>query len=276
MIWLTTALRESLLSIAADAGSAILGVYRHHFTVTFKHDASPVTEADQVAHDVIIQALQQLTPDIPILSEESSPISWQQRRRWVSYWLVDPLDGTREFIKKNHEFCINIALIHKGTPVYGVIQSPVYGGIWHALRGEPAYRRTGVKDVQLAVRAPASLPLTVAFSRSTHRARVERLLERIGQVTPFQQGSALKFCRIAEGTVDVYPRFHQTCEWDTAAGQCILHAAGGALLSLKTGLPFRYNQSESLINDPFIAIGDLDLPWRQWLSENASQHFDAS
>ena len=187
----------------------------------------------------------------------------------MSYWSSEEMTAlratTREFVKRNGEFTVNIALVHQGAPAMGVVQAPVGGQVWHAVRGELAYRRDGHRDSVLRARAPATAPLRVAASRSHRDARTQAVLDRMGPIEEVALGSSLKFCRIAEGGLDVYPRFGPTSEWDTAAAQCVLHAAGGALLAADTGKPFRYNRRESLLNGDFIALGDPDLPWRDWL-----------
>ena len=265
MIKLTTDLRETVIAIAQDAAAAIMGVYATPFDVEIKSDRSPVTAADLAANQVILRGLGQLTPDLPILSEESAQVPWEVRRHWGAYWLVDPLDGTREFVKRNDEFSVNIALIYQGAPAFGVVLAPVSGVAWHAMRGELAYRRDGMHDSVLRTRTPALPPLQVAASRSHRSPETQALLDRMGDIEVVAQGSSLKFCRLAEGTLDVYPRLGPTAEWDTAAGQCVLHAAGGAVLSAATGKPFRYNRRETLLNGDFIALGDTRLPWRTWI-----------
>jgi len=265
MIRVTVDLRETVIALSRQAGAAIMDVYAGGFEVSHKDDASPLTAADLVANRVIVEGLERLTPDLPVLSEESASVAWETRRHWPGYWLVDPLDGTREFVKRNGEFSVNIALIHQGAPIFGVVQAPVSGQVWHAVRGEHAYRRDGHRDTQLHSRTPATAPLRVAASRSHRDARTQGVLDRMGAIEEVALGSSLKFCRIAEGGLDVYPRFGPTSEWDTAAGQCVLHAAGGALLAADTGKPFRYNRRESLLNGDFIALGDSELPWRDWL-----------
>lgn len=265
MIRIAADLRETVVAISRQAGAAVMQVYAGGFEVSHKDDASPLTAADLAANRVIIEGLRQLTPDLPVLSEESAHVPWDVRRHWPTYWLVDPLDGTREFVKRNGEFSVNIALIHHGVPVLGVVQAPVGGQVWHAVRGEHAYRRDGQHDSQLRARIPATAPLRVAASRSHRDARTQGVLDRMGAIETVALGSSLKFCHIAEGRLDVYPRFGPTSEWDTAAAQCVLHAAGGALLAAGTGKSFRYNRRESLLNGDFIALGDPDLPWRDWL-----------
>lgn len=263
---LDAALRERVIEIAEQAGAAIMQVYASGFDIEQKADDSPVTTADLAAHRLIVQGLSQLTPDIPVLSEESAQVSWETRRQWQRYWLVDPLDGTREFIKRNGEFSVNIALIEEGVSVFGVVQAPVTGLVWHAERGATAYRREGQQQDAISTRVPPAVPLRVAASRSHRSERTQTLLARMGEIELIAQGSSLKFCRIAEGTLDVYPRLGPTSEWDTAAGQCVLEAAGGVLLAADSGQPFQYNQRPRLLNGDFVALGDATLPWQDWVA----------
>ena len=260
----TTDLQEAVIVIAREAAAAILQVYENAFEVESKSDSSPLTAADMAAHHIISDGLGRLTPDWPVLSEEAADIPWETRRHWGRYWLVDPLDGTREFVKRNGEFTVNIALIDQHIPIFGVVLAPVGGALWHGVLGQSAYRRDGQTDVELRTRVPASGTLRVAASRSHRDARTEALLARIGDAETIGLGSSLKFCRIAEGSLDVYPRFGPTSEWDTAAAQCILEAAGGAVLA-PDGRAFRYNRRETLLNGDFIALGDPQLPWKLWL-----------
>lgn len=266
MSGLDATVRERVIEIAEQAGAAIMQVYASGFDVEHKADDSPVTTADLAAHRLIVQGLSQLTPDIPVLSEESAQVAWETRRQWSRYWLVDPLDGTREFIKRNGEFSVNIALIDGGAPVFGVVQAPVTGLVWHAERGVAAYRREGMRQDVISTRVPPAVPLRVAASRSHRSERTQTLLSRMGEIELIGQGSSLKFCRIAEGTLDVYPRLGPTSEWDTAAGQCVLEAAGGVLLAADSGLPFQYNQRSRLLNGDFVALGDATLPWQDWVA----------
>nr|WP_238346219.1 3'(2'),5'-bisphosphate nucleotidase CysQ [Luteimonas saliphila] len=258
-------MREDVLAIAQEAAASILEVYERDFDVTRKDDASPLTDADLAAHHRIVAGLSRLTPDIPVLSEESThAVPAEIRRRWPCLWLVDPLDGTREFVKRNGEFTVNIALIDHGVSVFGVIQAPVTGVLWHGAPGHGAFRRDASGENAIRVRRPAHAPLRVAASRSHRDPRTEALMVRMGAVEPVGLGSSLKFCRLAEGGMDVYPRFGPTSEWDTGAGQAILEGAGGALLDPR-GRPFRYNQRDTLLNGDFVALGDPALPWRDWL-----------
>ncbi|MEZ5545424.1 MAG: 3'(2'),5'-bisphosphate nucleotidase CysQ [Lysobacteraceae bacterium] len=263
----SAAMIETVIAIAQQAGRAILAVYARDFEVETKADASPLTEADMASHRIIAEGLGQLAPHVPLLSEEGAQIPWETRRQWTRWWLVDPLDGTREFVKRNGEFTVNIALIENGAPVLGVVHAPVGDYLVHAQRGVGAFLRdpaTG-KDIAINSQNPAPSPLRVTASRSHLDERTARVLERIGDHEREGVGSSLKFCRIAEGRADVYPRFGPTSEWDTAAGQCVLEAAGGCVLGLD-GEPFRYNRGESLLNPDFFALGDPSLPWRDWVA----------
>ena len=257
-------LREAVIALARSAGAAIMEVYRQDFTVEHKDDRSPLTAADLAAHRIIVAGLEKLTPDVPVLSEESASLPWSERGPWTRYWLVDPLDGTREFVKKNGEFTVNIALIENHEPVFGVVYAPALDELHYGERGHGAFVRTGSDDVALATRRPALSPLRVAASRSHLDERTAALLARLGEIETQSLGSSLKFCRIAEARIDVYPRFGLTSEWDTAAAQAVVEAAGGVVLTLD-GQPLRYNTKDSLLNPHFLVLGDADLPWRDWL-----------
>lgn len=266
-------LREGAIAIARDASAAILAIYDVDFDVQHKLDASPLTAADMAAHHCIVDGLAALTADIPVLSEESAEeVPAVQRRQWSRMWLVDPLDGTREFVKRNGEFTVNLALIEDGEPIFGVVLAPVTGEVWHGGRGLGSLRRgrgqDASHDVPLHTRSPAIVPLRVAASRSHRDPRSEAFIARMetgtgGEVEPVGLGSSLKFCKLAEGAMDVYPRFGPTSEWDTAAGQCVLEGAGGCVLDAK-GRPLRYNQRDTILNGDFVALGDPALPWREW------------
>jgi 3'(2'), 5'-bisphosphate nucleotidase len=261
------AIRESVIALAVAAAADILAIYEHPFDVERKTDDSPLTAADLASHRRIVEGLHRITPHIPVLSEESAAIEIATRRSWSRLWLVDPLDGTREFVKRNGEFTVNIALIEDGVATFGVIQAPVTGELWWGDLAHGAYRRDAVGEIALETRTPALPPLRVAASRSHRDARTEAFITKMatatGEFESIGVGSSLKFCRVAEGAIDVYPRFAPTSEWDTAAGQVIVEAAGGCVLDPK-GRPFRYNQRDTLLNGDFVALGDAGLPWRQW------------
>jgi 3'(2'), 5'-bisphosphate nucleotidase len=262
-------LRESVIALACDAAQAILAVYREDFDVERKTDASPLTQADLASHRCIADGLARLTPDIPVLSEEAEhKVAPETRRGWGRLWIVDPLDGTREFVKRNGEFSVNIALVEDGVASWGVIQAPVTGVIWHGGAATGAFRRDTAdgSDHAMHVRAPAAHPVHVAASRSHRDGRSEAFIDAMrlrGEVEQLNLGSSLKFCRIADGGLDLYPRFGPTCEWDTAAGQAIVEGAGGQVIDPR-GRPLRYNVRDTLLNGDFIAIGDPQLPWRDW------------
>jgi 3'(2'), 5'-bisphosphate nucleotidase len=251
-------------AIARDAGDAILKVYHGDFAVQTKADASPLTAADLAAQQVIVAGLDQLEPRLPILSEEARALPWEERRHWSRYWLVDPLDGTREFVKRNDEFTVNIALIEQGRSVLGVVLAPVTGDLYVAELGQGAWlQRQAVGEWQRLHTRPLAQPATVAGSRShggSQRSVLEQLVGADYQMLAL--GSSLKFCLIARGEADIYLRQGLTSEWDTAAAQCVLDEAGGAVLDLQ-GQPFRYNRGESLLNPEFVAVGDASVDWAE-------------
>ena len=261
------AVRESVIALAVAAAADILAIYDHAFDVEHKADDSPLTADDIASHRRIVEGLQRLTPEIPVLSEESADTDIATRRSWSRLWLVDPLDGTREFVKRNGEFTVNIALIEDGVATFGVIQAPVTGELWWGDSVHGAYRRDAIGEIALETRTPALPPLRVAASRSHRDPRTEafmaKMAAQMGGLEAIGVGSSLKFCRVADGAIDVYPRFAPTSEWDTAAGQCIVEAAGGRVLDPK-GRPFRYNKRDTLLNGDFVALGDAGLPWAGW------------
>jgi 3'(2'), 5'-bisphosphate nucleotidase len=256
----SAALRHAVVALARQAGRAILEVYADAFPVEYKADDSPLTEADLAAHRVIVAGLERLTPGIPVLSEESAQaVSPSLRRSWQQYWLVDPLDGTREFIKRNDEFTVNIALVDGGVPVLGVVHAPALDELAHAVVGQGVELQCAGAARSLSALAPVDLP-TVAISRSHPGADTLTVLAGLGAHRTLTAGSALKFIRLAEGRADLYPRLGPTSEWDTAAGQCLLETLGGAVLDLD-GRSLRYNQRESLLNPSFLAVRRRDAAW---------------
>jgi 3'(2'), 5'-bisphosphate nucleotidase len=253
--------------IAREAGAAILSIYETDFTVTSKEDASPVTAADRAAHAHICDQLSRLTPDIPVLSEESPPDvhDYERRRHWSRLWLVDPLDGTREFVKRNGEFTVNIALIDAHRPVLGVVYAPVMRRAWFGAAGIGAWQqRDDESQTDLRARTTARDQPVVVGSRSHRDTALDALLARLGPHELKSIGSSLKFCLVAEGTADFYPRFGPTSEWDTAAGQAVLESAGGRVTDF-AGQAVRYNAKPSLLNPGFIAFADSTREWRRFL-----------
>jgi 3'(2'), 5'-bisphosphate nucleotidase len=252
---------ERLIQIAVQAGEQILHVYHTDFTVENKEDQSPLTEADKASHHVIVHGLQSLNATIPIMSEEGSHTPYAIRKDWPMFWLVDPLDGTKEFIKKNGEFTVNIALIQDQYPVFGLIHVPVTG-MTYVGTASGAYQvdREHRKSV-LNVTAPQPTEITIVESRSHPSPELEKLMTTLQQHFPsiqrIEKGSSLKLCVIADGSAQLYPRLGPTMEWDIAAGQAIVEAAGGQIINLQ-GERFRYNK-EDLRNQSFLAIGQLDV-----------------
>ncbi|RDJ00210.1 3'(2'),5'-bisphosphate nucleotidase [Dyella solisilvae] len=254
---------QQICAIAREAGEAILVVYGEEFEVQRKEDQSPVTAADLAAQRVIAAGLAQLDAGVPLVSEEARAAPWLQRREWRRYWLVDPLDGTREFVKRNGEFTVNIALIEDHQPILGVVLAPVTGEIYAAARGEGAWMQSQEHAPwrRIGTRAIAE-PAAVAGSRSHGGAGTALLRQLIGEdYESMPLGSSLKFCLLARGAADVYLRRGATSEWDTAAAQCVLEEAGGAVLDL-SGESLRYNRGESLINPEFFAVGDISIDWK--------------
>ena len=252
---------DPVCAIAREAAAAILAIYAQDFEVVCKDDDSPVTAADLAAQRVIQEGLRALAPGIPVISEEALAAPWAERRTWRRHWLVDPLDGTREFVKRNGEFTVNISLVEDHRSVLGVVLAPVTGDLYAAAAGEGAWRQREPDAVRerLGTRRADGM-LMVTGSRSYGTGRTMALLDRLGPHETFALGSSLKFCVIARGDADIYLRLGATSEWDTAAAQCVLEEAGGAVLDL-AGRPFRYNTRDSLINPEFIACGDTSIDW---------------
>jgi 3'(2'), 5'-bisphosphate nucleotidase len=248
-------LAQALMPIVERAGSAIMQVYDGAFTVQRKDDNSPLTLADLESQRVIIEGLKRLTPEIPILSEESAAAPWAERQTWHELWVVDPLDGTREFVKRNGEFTINIALIVQHEPVLGVVCAPTQKITYWGMAGHGAFTRARDAEARAIHTVPPQRPVRVLGSRSHASAQTAAYLTRLGPHVVSGVGSSLKFCLLAEGKADLYVRFGATSEWDTAAGQAVLEAAGGHVTRMD-GHRMRYNCRESLINGDFVAFSD--------------------
>lgn len=259
------ALAEPVLALAMRAAGEILRIYASDFAIHLKSDRTPVTAADLAAHAVLCEGLARLTPDIPVLSEESAPDEHPQRLGWPRLWLVDPLDGTREFVARSGEFSINIALVEDHLPVFGLILMPVSGAAYWAWRGGGAWKLVpGSTPVPIRCRALGSGPVRVAGSRRHTGHLLQTYLGYLGEHVYRGIGSALKACLIAEGEADVYPRFGPTSEWDTAASQILLEEAGGGLCD-GARRPLRYNARHTLINPDFLAFGDAGHDWTRYL-----------
>jgi 3'(2'), 5'-bisphosphate nucleotidase len=249
------ALAEQLLPVVDQAGAAIMKIYDGGFTVQHKEDDSPLTMADLESQRVILEGLKRITPDVPILSEESAAAPWAERQSWGELWVVDPLDGTREFVKRNGEFTVNIALIVDHEPVLGVVSAPAQGLVFWGARGIGAFtEHRGTGRTAIHTSAPQR-PLRVVGSRSHASKETAAYLDKVAEHVITGVGSSLKFCLLAEGKADLYPRFGPTSEWDTAAGQAVLEAAGGQV-TRSDGHPMRYNCRESVLNGDFLAFTD--------------------
>ena len=260
------ALLQPVLDIALEAGRRIMAVYTSaDFGVTHKEDASPLTLADLAAHQCIVEGLAKLAAQYPVLSEEDADISFAVRRQWTRYWLVDPLDGTKEFIKRNGDFTVNIALIDNGYPVLGVVHAPAIGTTYLGAEGAGATR---IHDGQTSTIRTRPIPPTPTFvvSRSHKDAALEAFLAAAPPHDAVSKGSSLKFCQIAEGSADLYPRTGPTSEWDTAAGQCVAEQAGAKVIRLPEMTRLSYNGKESLLNPLFAVIGDPSKDWTPLLA----------
>lgn len=258
-------LYENVIKIATQAAEAIMLIYEKpdDWQVKRKHDSSPVTAADHQSHAIIRMGLMSLKESYPVLSEESRPEEIQERKRWSQYWLVDPLDGTKEFLAKNDEFTINIALIENHQPVFGLIYLPAKEIGYIGIKGEGAYRFSEYGHYQRITSSSCQNPVRVAVSRHHLGIRArERLLNLGINYVPVVAGSALKFCWLAEGKIDIYLRMSGSSEWDTAAGQCIVEAAGGKVFK-QDGKPLGYNLKDDLESPYFLVVGD---PLKDWSS----------
>lgn len=249
----TTMILDRIVAIARDAGRVILPYYDDP-EVSRKYDGSPVTAADQAAEAVIVPALRALTPDIPVVAEESVAAGRIPDVSGGLFWLVDPLDGTKEFIQKRGDFTVNIGLVRAGTPVLGVVHTPVDGMVWAGADGHGAWEEDADgRRRSISVRRADPAGLTVVASKSHRNPELEAYIASLPVRESVSRGSALKFCLVARGEADIYPRTGPTMEWDTAAGHALLLAAGGSLTAFDGG-PFRYSKPE-FRNGFFIARG---------------------
>ncbi|MCU7807974.1 MAG: 3'(2'),5'-bisphosphate nucleotidase CysQ [Candidatus Thiodiazotropha sp. (ex Semelilucina semeliformis)] len=257
---------DDLLQLARKAGDEILKIYNTEFEVERKQDNSPLTAADLAAHKLIVSTLERLTPEIPVLSEESAKIPFDTRQQWQRYWLIDPLDGTREFVKRNGEFTVNIALIENHEPTLGVVYAPVLDKLYYGISGQGAWKQEGRQAAgEIQVVNQRRQPTVVAGSRSHAGDSLIRFLDNLGEHELVSMGSSLKLCLVAEGEADLYPRLGPTSEWDTAAAQAVVEAAGGKVTTLDLQ-PLRYNTKDSLLNPQFFVFGDHSVTWSDYLA----------
>ena len=242
---------DDIVTIAKEAGDVIMEIYQRDFTIEYKDDKSPLTEADLASNEVIIKSLEKY--NIPIMSEEEKEIPYEERKDWEYFWCVDPIDGTKEFIKKNDEFTVNIALIHKDTPVLGVVYAPVINDIYKAKKGEGAFKNN--QRLPLTVNNTPEESLIVVASKShlsgETQAYIDDLAKDTKRIEQVSKGSSLKLVMVAEGVADIYPRLAPTMEWDTAAADAIVRESGKMTYQFENNVPVVYNK-ENLLNPWFI------------------------
>ena len=246
---------EEIIEIAERAGSIILNIYQRDFEINEKPDQSPLTEADMASHKFITESLKRLHPSVPLLSEESLDIEMAERMSWESYWLIDPLDGTKEFVKRNGEFTVNIAYVHKHRPVFGVVYAPVLGVTYWGGVDIASFKKTEEGQQKISVRTlpTKTSDIKIVGSRSHQSEAFLAFMNNYPDAELVAMGSSLKLCLVAEGFADLYPRLGLTSEWDTAAAQAIVEGAGGKVVSYPDFNPLKYNtNSESLLNPHFL------------------------
>lgn len=242
-----------VIKIADEASEKVLHIYQSDFKVNYKEDHSPITAADIASHDIIVKGLRQISRDIPILSEEGAEIPWEERKKWRRFWLIDPIDGTKDFTQRTGEFTVNIAMIEDGEPVMGVVTAPALKEAFWGIKGEGAHMRDRTGRVHRIRVAEPKDTLRVVASKNHLNEETRAFIETLGSHETVQAGSSLKFCRIAEGHADIYPRMGPTSEWDTAAAHAVLVAAGGKVQTPE-GQPLIYGK-ENILNPNFIAAG---------------------
>jgi 3'(2'), 5'-bisphosphate nucleotidase len=265
---LSQTLIEQICSLTVQAGERIMRIYGREFSVTLKKDDSPLTEADRLSHEFLVDHLTRLTPGVPVISEESH-VATDSASPKDSYWLIDPLDGTKEFLKHTNEFTVNVALIEEGRPRLGVVHAPALNLTYYAAQGLGAWRRQAGQASQSIQTRPASVSsLAVVASKDHAGPLVTAMLARMAQPALQSMGSSLKFCLVAEGKADVYLRDLPTMEWDTAAAQCVVEVAGGSVCCLN-GKPLHYGKP-GLKNPAIMTVGDPKLQWHDYIAAGSS------
>jgi 3'(2'), 5'-bisphosphate nucleotidase len=254
---------QTIVSLARTAGSKISKIYHSDFSVINKADNSPLTEADLISHEIICSTLALITPDVPILSEESSQDQIANRLAWQTYWLIDPLDGTKEFISGSGEFTVNIALIENGHVVLGVVYAPELDLMyWGSSEGAfKQYAQEDAKQIYVSCLPTMQEQWRIVASRSHLNEQTSDFLMRYKNISMLKMGSSLKFCLVAQGDAHLYPRLAPTCEWDSAAAQAVVEAAGGYVLEYPSLKPLRYNQRDTLLNPNFLVCSDIPSTW---------------
>ena len=242
---------DKIAAIAQKAGDAIMQIYNSDFAVEYKDDKSPLTEADTKANKIICDALRELYPDTPLMSEENKEVAYEERKEWEYYWCIDPIDGTKEFIKKNGEFTVNIALIHKDTPVLGVVYAPAIGEMYTAKQGEGAFKNG--QRLPLQINDAPEEKLFVVASKSHLSEETQAFIDALEtkEIEQVSKGSSLKLCMVAEGIADIYPRLAPTMEWDTAAADAVVREAGKMTYQFENNTKMVYNK-KNLLNPWFI------------------------
>lgn len=265
---ITNQLLEQVLNIACHAGEKIMDIYRSgDFQVRLKSDQSPLTDADMSAHQEIHNALTRLTPQIPQLSEESDNITWEQRKSWRHYWLIDPLDGTKEFVHQRDEFTVNIALIEDGVAILGIVYAPALKTAWYAAKSVGAFKKViGEEATPIKTNPWSNGTWKIVGSRSHSNEATENFIDCLGETELISMGSSIKLCLVAEGSAHIYPRLGPTSEWDTAAAQCVVETAGGHVIDEKLNR-LTYNQKPTLLNPHFIVTAGAPEDWADCLSQ---------
>lgn len=256
-------LLHPVVRLSRAAGQRILEVYATDFEVEHKDDESPLTKADLASHHCIVDGLKELTPDLPILSEEDGLPDYETRKTWERYWIVDPLDGTKEFVQRNGDFTVNIALIDHGHAILGVVYAPVHDTTYFAGQGAGAWKQVDDGPFEAITTARVGDKQRIVASRNHRGEEVDKLMARLPNATDVSRGSSLKLCMVAEGEADLYPRLGPTSEWDTAAGQAVVEQAGG-LVTTTDFAPLMYNNKDDILNPHFLVIGDPTFDWQQY------------
>ncbi len=264
---------DDVIAIAQQAGDIILEYYHSDFSVDYKADNTPLTQADTAANDAIVSALSKFAPSIPVVSEESQLVRYSERSKWRNFWLIDPMDGTKSFVRKDDQFTVNIALIEDNAPILGVVHIPCENVTYWAVKGSGAFRvaRDHGKIQSIHVRKLHDNRATIMHSAYRSVEKVYQFAHNLKSQSIdcdyIVSSSSIKFCRVAEGIADVYPAFGKTSEWDTAAAQCVVECAGGKVQDLE-GRPLVYNKTNTL-NPAFMAFGSDCIVWRQFIPDNA-------
>jgi len=247
-----------IVSLAQEAGKEIMEIYKRDFNVYKKSDNSPLTEADLVSHKVIVEGLKELTPDLPVLSEESSQEETKDRMSWQTYWLIDPLDGTKEFVKKNDEFTVNIALICQNKTIFGVVDAPALKMTYWGGKSFGSYKiDTGVKRPIVAAKKKCKTSdMNIVGSRSHQSQEFIDFIANYPGAKVVSMGSSLKLCLVAEGSADLYPRLGLTSEWDTAAAHAVVEGAGGSVVSFEDDKPLGYNTKQDTLLNPYFLVSN--------------------